>query len=218
MWEVLHLYSRYNKSLSVKAVSDQEEYVSAYPSVNATKDSLTIILVNRSTDAAKNVTVNPSDFILDNVEHDVLQLSSLPSSETFISHSNNALKKSKIAASANSLSISLPPLSVTGIILSGIVGQPFAINDINGQLSAFEFFPNPVTDSKQITIHSEINGPVTYTLFNATGITLKSISSDCVQNQTIVFDLSDLSLPGGIYYLEMKTSGRSQTRKMIVLH
>jgi hypothetical protein len=55
MWEVLHLYSRYNQSVSVQSVSSQEEFVSAYSSKNQSNDSLTVILVNRSVQNEKQV-------------------------------------------------------------------------------------------------------------------------------------------------------------------
>lgn len=47
MWETLHLFSRYAKNFSGTSVSNLENAVSAYTTVNETADSMTVILVNR---------------------------------------------------------------------------------------------------------------------------------------------------------------------------
>ena len=48
MWETLHLFSRYNQENFVQATSQDETMISAYPTVNQTTDSMTVVLVNRS--------------------------------------------------------------------------------------------------------------------------------------------------------------------------
>lgn len=118
MWETLHLFSKNAKKYSVSSASTLENTVSAYSSVNENADSLTVMLVNRDMNASQTVTVNLSNFNVDNGNYKTLQLSSLPSTETFVSETQNALKANAIAVSSNSLTITVPALSTTAILLT----------------------------------------------------------------------------------------------------
>jgi len=120
MWETLHLYSRYNKKNSVSALSDDEQEVSAYATATDANDSLAVVLVNRSLTLAKTVTVNLAHFKISGGPVQVLSLSNLPANtETFISHTNNALQSSTITpATDSSLQITLPPLSISSLQLA----------------------------------------------------------------------------------------------------
>ncbi|HEY6902378.1 MAG TPA: glycoside hydrolase family 44 protein [Puia sp.] len=119
MWETIHLYSRYNKKNSISAVSDDEQEVSAYATATNANDSITVVLVNRSLTLTKTVNVKLAHFKLSNQPVQVLSLSNLPAgTETFISHTNNALKSSSIApVSDSTLQITLPPLSISSLQL-----------------------------------------------------------------------------------------------------
>ncbi|MDP4255404.1 MAG: glycoside hydrolase family 44 protein [Bacteroidota bacterium] len=119
MWETLHLYSRYNKTISVSATSSDEQNVSAYASASANNDSLTVVLVNRSQSQTKSVTVNLSNFVLANQAMNAWTLSNLPSGETFVSHTNNALKSSSVSPVGNTLQVSMTPMSITSLQLVG---------------------------------------------------------------------------------------------------
>jgi hypothetical protein len=118
MWETLHLFSRNAKKYSVSSTSSDENTVSAYSSVNENSDSLTVMLVNRDMGASRTVTINLSNFIVANGNYNTLQLSSLPATETFISHTQNALKANTVAVNSNSLTITVPALSTTAILLA----------------------------------------------------------------------------------------------------
>lgn len=117
MWETLHLFSRNAKKYSVSSTSSLENTVSAYSSVNENADSLTVILVNRDMSASRTVTVNLSNFTVASGSYKILQLSSLPATETFISHAQNALKENTVTVNSNSLTITVPALSTTAILL-----------------------------------------------------------------------------------------------------
>ncbi len=121
MWEALHLYSRYNKKNSIKALSGDELNVSAYATANDANDSVTVVLVNRSLTLTKTVTVNLAHFILPNQAVQTLTLSNLPAgTETFISHTNNALQPSTITPAGNtSLQVILAPMSISSLQLAG---------------------------------------------------------------------------------------------------
>ncbi|GGA81806.1 glycoside hydrolase family 44 protein [Puia dinghuensis] len=121
MWETLHLYSRYNKKNSINALSDDELDVSSYATASDANDSITVVLVNRSLTLTKTVAVNLAHFKLPNQPVQVLTLSNLPAgTETFISHTNNALQSSTIMpASDSTLQVTLAPLSISSLQLAG---------------------------------------------------------------------------------------------------
>jgi hypothetical protein len=120
MWETLHLFSRYNKNNSVQAVSSDEPDVSAYATIDNANDSLTVALVNRSLTESRTVTLNFPNFPLGGQAITALTLSNLPvGTETFVSHTNNALQTASITPEANhTLQVTLAPLSVTSLLIA----------------------------------------------------------------------------------------------------
>lgn len=118
MWETLHLFSRNTKKYSVSSTSSLENTVSAYASVTESADSLTVMLINRDMNAPRTVTVNLNNFTVANGNYRTLQLASLPATETFVSHAENALQEATALVNANSLTITIPALSTTAILLA----------------------------------------------------------------------------------------------------
>ncbi|HZE85232.1 MAG TPA: glycoside hydrolase family 44 protein [Puia sp.] len=120
MWETLHLYSRYNKSTNISAVSSDETNVSAYATVNNTSDSVTVVLVNRGSQT-KDITLNFSNFVPLNQAFNVLTLSGLPAgSETFVSHTQNALSAGNVSPVSGGLTISMAPMSISSVQVAGL--------------------------------------------------------------------------------------------------
>jgi hypothetical protein len=117
MWETLHLFSKNAKKYSISSTSSLEDIVSAYSSINENSDSLTVMLVNRDMNASRSVTINLSNFNVANGNYQTLQLASLPATESFVSHTQNALKSNTVTVSSNSFTISVPALSTTAILL-----------------------------------------------------------------------------------------------------
>jgi hypothetical protein len=118
-WEVVHLFSRYSKNISVKSTSDDDNNLSAYSTVSTDNDSLTVVLVNRYS-SSKNAQVTLSNFAVTDGIYQVYTLKDLPkdnSTETFVSHTNNALKQSNTVVANNKISLSLPAYSITSVIL-----------------------------------------------------------------------------------------------------
>jgi hypothetical protein len=118
-WEVIHLFSKYSKNISVKSTSSDENYLSAYSTVSEDNDSMTVVLVNRYS-STKNAQINLSNFAVTNGLYTTKCLSNLPSdnsTETFISDANNALTTSNVAVTGNIFSLSLPSYSITSVIL-----------------------------------------------------------------------------------------------------
>lgn len=156
MWETLHLFSRYNKNISVQAVSSDEGNVSAYTTTNSNSDSVTIALVNRSTTQPENVTLNFPDFQLTGNPVTALTLSNLPAGETFVSQSSNALQTSAVTPAANSIQLTLPPMSITSLLTAG-VGSPLPLN-----LLTF----TAVKDNSQVMLNFTTTGEVDVASFD----------------------------------------------------
>jgi hypothetical protein len=125
MWETLHLFSRYNKTISVQTVSSDEHDVSAYATTDSVTDSVTIALVNRSAQT-QTITLNFPDFQLGGNPVTALILSNLPATETFVSQSNNALKSSVLTPANNTLQVSMAPMSITSLLVGtgGVLAIP----------------------------------------------------------------------------------------------
>jgi len=205
MWETLHLLSRYNQTHSVSGVSGNEALVSAYPSVNAAGDSMTVVLVNRS-DAAQVVRVKFEHFLPWQENAAMYTLSQLPAEETFISHTQNALKQSGANVAGNVLDVSLLPMSVTSIQLRNggtVLGEaPTA--------APFQIFPNPTCDN--ITVRWSDQGFDTITVTESTGRLLYSQTLQKAQRQAVI----DRKFAAGIYLIRLTgPAGQSAVRKII---
>lgn len=130
MSEVVHLFTHYGKENILPASSSDEYYVSAYPTVNINGDSMTIFLVNRHLTEQKNIEINFSNFYIKDSSYTFYSLSNLPSTETFVSHTSNALKTRDIQLKGNWIDLTLDPLSVSAIVLKkDPAGKSFHIAD-----------------------------------------------------------------------------------------
>jgi hypothetical protein len=129
-WEVVHLFSRYGKNISVLSTSSDDNNLSAYATTNANNDSLTVVMVNRYS-SSKNVNVLPTGINIPDGTYDVLTLNNLPADNTtitFVSHTQNALKKTSVTVSGGAFTLSLPALSITSVILKGASGPYLNVN------------------------------------------------------------------------------------------
>ena len=214
MWETMHLYSRYAKNFSVSSTSSLENTVSAYTTVNVAVDSMTVIIVNRDMSAARNVTVNLNGFSVSDGSYKTLQLASLPAGETFKSHINNALKANSVTVNSNSLSISVPALSTTAVLLKSITT---GISEYKKQIDEIEIFPNPANNQLRIrTSRSQAyNSPLHesrfYTLLNSFG---QTISVGNLQPEPNEHTINTSNLPGGLYFIRIG----SEMQKFIIQH
>jgi hypothetical protein len=128
MWEVLHLFTQYAQPIAVSSVSDHEEKVSAYTTVSQNNDRMTLVIVNRNRHTQQTVHIGIQNFGISDGTYDTYQLAQLPQHETFRSATDNALKHSTVDVASNRLSIVVPPLSVTAVVLSGTATRVSAIN------------------------------------------------------------------------------------------
>ncbi|HXD93605.1 MAG TPA: glycoside hydrolase family 44 protein, partial [Bacteroidia bacterium] len=208
MWEVLHLYSRYAKNNSIQSISSNENDVSAYSSISVANDSVTIILVNRNLTSSHTTNVSLANFSISNGTYTTLQLANLPSTETFVSHTNNALHTSTVTVTSNSLSISLPALSTTAIILKGATTT--GISQVISNSNEVSIYPNP--SNTNITIQTD-KGLGAIIIYNALGeIVYKQVSDK------INVDVSNLQ--SGVYFVTLKDKQQQTfaTKRIVVQH
>nr|PZN54982.1 MAG: glycoside hydrolase family 44 [Bacteroidota bacterium] len=214
MWEVLHLFSAYNKNAFVSASSSEEEFVSAYPTINEAGDSVTLVLVNRSVSATKSVRVSFNGFILAGEPFQLMELSNLPPSETFVSHTSNALKKSSVSATGNVLAISLPPMSVTSVLLKGDRGEVITGTEEAIGHSLFQVYPNPVSGNSELTVEIRSYGKAIVSLLDVNGKEAKSILDRSIDNEGYKNTFTIADLPNGIYFLRLTLNGKVYHRKI----
>lgn len=212
MWETLHLFSRYAKNYSVSSTSSLENTVSAYTTVNEAADSMTVILVNRDMSAARNVTINLNEFSAADGNYKTLQLASLPATETFKSHTNNALKTNSVAVASNSFSISVPALSTTAVLLKSTTT---GISELKNQVDEIKIFPNPATDQLNVSIRSNIAETVEITIYDQGGRKMQNFQSSFDGVSAITVNLS--TIPEGFYLVSVKTNHSISTKSIAVI-
>lgn len=194
MWETVHLFSRYGFGRFHQAVSSDEAFVSAYPSMTESKDSMTIILVNRHTSVAKNVRIDFNGFIPSNTNAQLMTLSGLPSGETFISHQQNALKHSETAPNLGAYSINLPPLSVSALVISSATTS---IENIESGSHKISMFPNPSQGLLTLNTQSWGDELERIEIFSTSGKLVKAFDRKHLPKGNPELNLSDL--PDGSY-------------------
>ncbi len=215
MWEVLHLFSRYNKDESVSATSSEEEFVSAYPTLNEAGDSLSVVLVNRSVSATKSVQLKFVGYDLVEAPFALLKLSNLPSSETFTSHTTNALQKSTISQVSNSINLSLSPLSITTIQLKGQKGD--VITGTESETNSerlFKVYPNPVATNSKVTIEVNKTGYAILDLIDLNGKILKTIYNGKITSASFKKEIDMSGISKGTYIIRLNLDGKMAHQKV----
>lgn len=117
MWETLHLFARYNKEYYLPSTSGNDSIVSVHTSISADKDSMSILLINRSIKDEIETEIQLKNYEVPDGEYRLSQLSDLPEEETFISHAINALKEKSVMVQNGKATITLPPLSTSTLQL-----------------------------------------------------------------------------------------------------
>ena len=214
-WETLHLFSRYAKNTRVNTNSTLETIVSGYSTINNNADSLTVILVNRDLSASHNVTVNVSNFNISDGDFAVLGLSSLPSTETFKSHVDNALKSSTVNVTNKSFVITLPPLSTTAVLLkasgTGVEQTPADLNGAN----SLKLYPNPATDNFSIRFDSSLSLTSLVTIYDQSGKRVNELRWEDSGQTPLVVNAG--SMTDGVYFVKTSNSEFTTTRKLVLL-
>lgn len=211
MWETLHLFSRYAKNTSVASTSTVENTVSAYTTVTSAADSMTVILVNRDLSATRNVTVNISGFSIAAGTCNTLQLASLPTTETFVSHTSNALKKNTVTATSGSFTIALPPVSTTAVLLKSITA---GVETSKSSSPVVSIYPNPAKESLTVALGSEPTDPTYISIYSQDGKLVSNFRLN-VNATLLKIDIQDFD--NGLYLLQVKNNGIATTKRFCVL-
>jgi len=213
MWETLHLFSRYTKGIKVKTTSSIEAAVSGYSTVNSSNDSMTVILVNRDLSGSRTATVNLTGFSVSNGSYKILEISSLPSTETFISHTSNALKSKTVAVSGNSFNITLPSLSTTAVILKGSLTGIEENQQDSGDPESFSVWPNPTSGKVKIHFADQVSEKITLKFIDLAGNTV--LTRDAENNSEI--NLSETGLASGLYVITAEFQGQTWRTKLVYI-
>ncbi len=216
MWETLHLFSRYNQENYVQATSQNETVVSAYPTINEATDSMTVVLINRSLTEKKTVTVNFNGFKANPGQYPMYSLSNLGSSETFVSHTSNALKKIQVDVTATDLTVELAPLSVNSILLKSLV------MNVSGKLQKTHIttsvYPNPAKNRITIDFSLPVKDQVEIGLFHSNGLLVKNISKQICEAGNHFAEINTTGLNSGIYLIRIIFANDVHTHKLIIRH
>jgi len=217
MWEVLHLYSRYAQELSVQSLSDKDSLVSAYTSVDAANDSMTVILVNRDSKKTYNSNINLSSFNVNDGFYTSFQLSNLPKTETFISHTQNALVENTISVSSNKFSLNLPPYSVTAVrLVSTNVIADLENSHVPNVDFSLKIVPNPISQTGAVSFTLQEDGEIDLSVFDTLGRKLNVLTSGNLSKGFHSFPFETSELAEGVYYCVLKSRNKQTTQRVVV--
>jgi hypothetical protein len=214
-WEVLHLFSRYSKNTSVLTTSTLDTYISGYSTITDAADSMTIFIVNRDISTDHAATVNISDFEVADGAYQTLQIANLPGTETFKSHTQNALKTGNVNVVSNSISILLPPLSVTAILLCE---KSFRVGiDSHTSEPQFQFSINQYSKSNEYIIQYKAGIPanLTFEIYSMEGKLINNIYLTQASEGSVRIATEELQ--NGCYFVRIRSGQQSITKKFIIL-
>jgi len=211
--KILRLYNlRYAKKYSVSSTSSLENSISAFTTVNESADSMTVIIVNRDINSPRKVTININGFSVGNGTYSTLELSGLPATGTFKSHTNNALKKNTIAINSNSFVITVPALSTTAVLLTK---ANTGISEFKNGKSEIKIFPNPAKDYINVSLSPTIAGQTEIAVYDIMGKKFLNSLVDYNGYSLLSFDIS--TLERGVYFFSIKNKHETFTKRFSVI-
>ena len=211
MWETLHLFSRYTKDIRVNTTSSLNTKVSGYTTINSKADSMTIVLVNRDLSISHNITVNISGFNPPEGAYATLQISSLPTTETFKSHTGNALKSSSVNVTNNSFAITLPALSTTAVVLKA---TGTGIEDVETD-KPLTIYPNPANESVNIAFDSDQPTVSNVTVYDQSG---KAVDTYKWENSGYIpLNINTSGFAEGLYYVKVSNNSFAKVGKLVLM-
>jgi hypothetical protein len=217
MWEVLHVFARYHHPNYIKSTSSDEVLVSAYPTISADGDSLIVTVVNRATTGTKTVKLNVKGFDLAESSFAKLTLSNLPASETFNSHTSNALAKSTATKTGNSIDLTVPAMSITTVQLSGVRGDVVTgiASRENGD-DLLKISPNPVVTDGELRFSILKSGNASVSLLDSQGRNVATAFAGKISTVPFSKDVNVSGFTPGLYTVKLILDGRTATRKVVI--
>ncbi len=212
MWETVHLFSRYGLENYLTTNGGDQQLVSAYPTISTSEDSMVIFFVNRDLNVSKNISLTLEGFVPTTTSN-LYSLFKLPSEETFMSHSDNALKTKTINSPSSTINITLEALSVNALVLKSQTTASQITIDNDPDLN---IYPNPGTGSYVIDLQNISSVVKMVEVYNVSGQMIAIKPQQKLHNQqNITLDLSDQS--NGIYLIKLVTD-KGPYFKKIALH
>ncbi|GAG22124.1 unnamed protein product, partial [marine sediment metagenome] len=150
-------------------------------------------------------------------EHACLMLDDLPDHETFKSHTDNALKEGTVTVNEGSFQLSLPPLSVTVVLLSG-KGHVSSVTQLQRISNlTLDVYPNPFNPITTISYRIPKPMNIKIELFDIKGRYVQTIRD--IPNQsgshTCRFDGSHLS--SGVYFIRLLAGSQVLQKKIVLI-
>jgi hypothetical protein len=213
MYEVIHLFSNYSQSFFVEGISSDEVCVSAYPTMSENADSMTIFLINRHQSEPKTVQMDIQNFVIGKGSVQMLSLSDLPDNETFVSHSQNALKNGETYITNYFLTAELAPLSVNAVFLKAAPDKNQAILKSQNQI---KIFPNPTTDKATLEVFLNKNSKVKVDLINMNGQKISQLLEGYFYSGWNSAELNLTNCPPGMYWISIQTDHFRQNVKISI--
>jgi hypothetical protein len=158
------------------------------------------------------VNVNLNGIPVNDGSYNTLQLASLPSSETFKSHTDNALKKNSVSVNSNSFTVTVPALSTTAVLLKSAttaIVEPMQKGD------KIKIFPNPASDHLFVSINSTVAEQTEISIYNHGGQKIQSSVISYDGYTPIKVNLSSFS--NGLYLLSVKNSHGISTKSFTLI-
>jgi hypothetical protein len=218
MYEVVHLFSKYNQTYFLKAISSDSLNVSSYPTVNSLGDAMTVVLVNRSLTSTMQTQVTINNLTLADGPVSYYRINGLTTTESFKSHTINALKTGTVTPVGNVLTVSLPPLSVTSLQVKRKLNSSSNVSGWYNRDFNLTVYPNPATSDFTVSWPNLISGDSRIEMLNASGQLIYTAIPDkqTMNNGKILFKSE--SWPAGIYIIRMKAQGVVSSAKINIVH
>ena len=191
--------------------------MSAYSSISNKGDSLTVIFVNRAEKDAQDVNLSLANFASDGTVK-TLTLQNLQG-ETFVSHTNNALKENVVDAnpqggtttandySINSFKMTLPAKSITAVLLTTATPKQGLVS-VGMPLDGNVLY----RDNGGWAINNGLGNVRGVSVFNSRGQSVMQMERPARGN----IRLSSETLGKGILFVRVKTANGVQMQKIDV--
>ena len=174
---------------------------------------MTIFLINRHISSKKEIQIDVQDFNIKDESLQLYSLSKLPKNETFVSHTQNALKVKQIDKPVYHISVELEPLSVNAITLRA---APTSANEIKPVETGLKVYPNPAHGIVNIEYNAQETSLVRIELYNGNGQKLATLSTSQSIRGINHFETNLSKYPTGFYWIKIDSENFIETRKIII--